>query len=608
MRKFILTISLLGGLVPSAWCVPQVLNFQGRLLESGALVNGSRAMTFKIFDVAGGGSQLFTESRSVNVSTGVFNVLVGDATTGGIPLSVFDGSDRYIEVQVGTQILPRQRVVSVGYSFKSQSAAFAAESSTAAFAQRAAVADSISGAGVAVTTLTATTIEVTTITVTNIVATSGTISGFLKIGKNTIILGETPLTGGLPNTIAFTGGNATIKTQAPSEGSLTFESGGTQHIVFNPGGNIGIGTASPGAKLDVAAGGIASGQANTTTGGLTLYNGASSNATVLQAGNATAAVTYKLPLSDGLSGQVLSTNGNGQLSWITVGTPPVVSPDPFLATTYIFLRKWGSSGTGPGQFSSPAGVDVDGLGNIYVADAGNQRIQKFASDGTFLLQWGDASSFIPRDVAVDNQNNIYVTVSQGDRVFKFTSTGALVTRFGVPGLGASELVSAVGIALDDQNNVYIVDSYLNMVKKYTPSGSFIMAFGSTGSGDGQFGGGNTGQRGIAVDRFGNIFVADGDTNRIQKFDPNGNFIAKWGTTGTDPGQFRSLFGLTVDPSGNVYAADAFNSRIQKFTSNGTFMAVIGGPFTFPTRMTVDGSGNVIISDTQAHQIQIFTPQ
>lgn len=381
MRKFILTISLLGGLVPSAWCVPQVLNFQGRLLESGALVNGSRTMTFKIFDAASGGSQLFTENRSVNVSTGVFNVLVGDVTTGGVPLSVFDGGDRYIEVQVGAQILPRQRVVSVGYSFRSQSAAFAADSSTAAFAQRAAVADSLSGgSAVSVAAITATTLEVTTITVTSIVATSGTVSGFLKVGKNTIILGETPLTGGVPNTIAFTGGNATIKTQAPSEGSLTLEAGGAQHIVLNPGGNVGIGTVSPGTKLDVAAGGIASGQANTTTGGLTLYNAASSNATILQASDATAAVTYKLPPADGLAGQVLTTDGSGNLSWGTVLFPPpaiaAISPNtgPTAGGTVVTISgsnfrngvivRFGGN-TSPGvtfsnsssiQATSPAGV------------------------------------------------------------------------------------------------------------------------------------------------------------------------------------------------------------------------------------------------------------
>lgn len=400
MRKFILTISLLGGLVPSAWCVPQVLNFQGRISESGALVNGSRTMTFKIFDAASAGNLLFSESRSVIVSTGAFNVLVGDVTTGGIPLSVFDGGDRYIEVQVGAQTLPRQRVVSVGYAFRSQSAAFASESSTAAFAQRAAVADSVSGAGVTATTITATTIQVTTITVTNIFATSGTVSGFLKVGKNTIILGETPLTGGLPNTIAFTGGNATIKTQAPSEGSLTLEAGGVQNIVLNPGGNVGIGTASPGAKLDVASGGIASGKANTTTGGLALYNAASPNATVLQAGNATAAVTYKLPPADGLPGQVLSTDGNGNLSWRAV---PVV-PAPTITSIV------------PNSGPTTGGTGVAIAGNNFQIGASIKIGGVAATNATFvnssqLTATTPAGSAGAKDVMVTNPDGQSATLS-----------------------------------------------------------------------------------------------------------------------------------------------------------------------------------------------------
>jgi hypothetical protein len=402
MRKFILTISLLGGLVPAAWCVPQVLNFQGRLLESGALVNGSRTRAFKIFDAASGGSPLFTESRNVNVSTGVFNVLVGDVTTGGIPLSVFDGGDRYIEVQVGAQTLPRQRVVSVGYSFKSQSAAFATESSTATFAQRAAIADSVSGASVTATTITATNIQVTTITVTNIIVTSGTVSGFLKVGKNTIILGETPLTGGLPNTIAFTGGNATIKTQAPSEGTLTLEAGGAQHIVLNPGGNVGIGTVSPGTKLDVASGGISSGKANTTTGGLALYNASSPNATVLQAGNATAAVTYKLPPTDGAPGDVLATDGAGNLSWRFV-------PSPF-APTLTSLTPTSGSPIG-GTSISLSGTNF--LSGASVLIGGNPATSVAVPNSTLITAVTPSGAPGFANVTVSNPDNQAATIVNG---------------------------------------------------------------------------------------------------------------------------------------------------------------------------------------------------
>jgi DNA-binding beta-propeller fold protein YncE len=58
--------------------------------------------------------------------------------------------------------------------------------------------------------------------------------------------------------------------------------------------------------------------------------------------------------------------------------------------------------------------------------------------------------------------------------------------------------------------------------------------------------------GIAVDPSGNVYVADTGSDRIQKFDSNGNFLAKWGSFGTGDGQFHSPYGVAVDSSGNVY--------------------------------------------------------
>jgi tripartite motif-containing protein 71 len=55
---------------------------------------------------------------------------------------------------------------------------------------------------------------------------------------------------------------------------------------------------------------------------------------------------------------------------------------------YSFVRKWGSDGTGDGQFNYPYGVALDSSGNVYVADSGNNRVQKFNSDGTFISKWG----------------------------------------------------------------------------------------------------------------------------------------------------------------------------------------------------------------------------
>jgi DNA-binding beta-propeller fold protein YncE len=80
-----------------------------------------------------------------------------------------------------------------------------------------------------------------------------------------------------------------------------------------------------------------------------------------------------------------------------------------------------------------------------------------------------------------------------------------------------------------------------------------------GAGNGQF----NRPQGIAVDRNGNVFVADTGQDRIQKFTSTGTFLATWGSTGTQNGQFDIPFGVAVDGDGNVFVGD-FNNRIQKF--------------------------------------------
>jgi tripartite motif-containing protein 71 len=85
-------------------------------------------------------------------------------------------------------------------------------------------------------------------------------------------------------------------------------------------------------------------------------------------------------------------------------------------------------------------------------------------------------------------------------------------------------------------------------------------WGTSGSEDGQF----NRPANLAVDTSGNIFVVDEGNNRIQMFDSNGKFVTKWATEGTADGQFDEPTGIAIDSSGNVYVADLGNSLIQVF--------------------------------------------
>ena len=93
------------------------------------------------------------------------------------------------------------------------------------------------------------------------------------------------------------------------------------------------------------------------------------------------------------------------------------------------------------------------------------------------------------------------------------------------------------IVLDDDGNMYILDAGNCRVQKFDPEGRLLCRWGSSGSGEGQF----QTVSSIAVDSTGHVYVADGGNCRVQKFTGSGEFLAQWGTEGTGDGQFDGLF-------------------------------------------------------------------
>ena len=85
---------------------------------------------------------------------------------------------------------------------------------------------------------------------------------------------------------------------------------------------------------------------------------------------------------------------------------------------YQFVTNWGSQGSGDGQFDKPVSIAVDLSGNVYVADTGNSRIQKFNSNGTFITKWGPIPVGI--GIAVDSSGNVYVADTYNHRIRKFS--------------------------------------------------------------------------------------------------------------------------------------------------------------------------------------------
>jgi len=144
-----------------------------------------------------------------------------------------------------------------------------------------------------------------------------------------------------------------------------------------------------------------------------------------------------------------------------------------------YLAKWGSEGTGKGQFSNPTDIAFDREGNFFVADTANNRVQKFSADGTFLTTWGskgpaNGQFFSPGGISVDRKGFVYVVDSTLNCVQKFTGSGIFVTRWGKKGTKDGEFNLASDVAVDDNDNVYVTDFSNNRIQKFTANGLFLM--------------------------------------------------------------------------------------------------------------------------------------
>ena len=286
----------------------------------------------------------------------------------------------------------------------------------------------------------------------------------------------------------------------------------------------------------------------------------------------------------------------------------------------VLQSSWGGWGETNGEFKRPQGIAVDSVDNIYVADLLNHRIQKFSNSGSFLDTFGtvgsgDANFRRPIGIAINPSNgNLIISDSVNDRIKIHTSTGTFVSTWGTFGINNSQFDNPTGIGLDASNNIYVTDHDNNRVQKFNSSGTYSTQWGSetlpnaAGTGDGQF----AYPRGIDQDSLGNSYVVDNDNNRIQKFDPYGNYLLQWGSLGSANGQFDGPYDVIVDNQDYIYVTDGSNHRVQKFDSSGNYLTKWGvfastnGNFKWPTGITADSANNIYVVDSNNHRVQKFT--
>ncbi|MBN9413752.1 MAG: autotransporter-associated beta strand repeat-containing protein, partial [Candidatus Paracaedimonas acanthamoebae] len=240
------------------------------------------------------------------------------------------------------------------------------------------------------------------------------------------------------------------------------------------------------------------------------------------------------------------------------------------------------------QFYYPFGVAVDKVGNVYVADSRNNKIRKITPDGQTSLVAGSiggdiegigaAAQFsVPSGVAVDEGGTVYVSDTSNHKIRKITPDGQTSLIAGsivgdTEGIGAAaKFYYPSGIAVDEGGTVYVADRNNHKIRKITLDGQTRLIAGSiVGDTEGigaaaKFNFPN----GVAVDKVGNIYVADSFNSKIRKITLDGQTSLIAGSTeGYIDGigvaaKFDSPFGVAVDKVGNVYVADTDNNKIRK---------------------------------------------
>jgi len=339
----------------------------------------------------------------------------------------------------------------------------------------------------------------------------------------------------------------------------------------------------------------------------------------------------------------VAVDGAGNLYVADTGNNTIrkVSPAGVVTTLAGSASSSGSTdATGSSaRFFAPGGVALDGSGNLYVADTNNNTIRKISPAGVVTTLAGAAGSYgsadgtgsaarftNPAGVAVDGAGNVYVADTGDYTIRKISPAGVVTTLAGAAGSygsadgtgSAARFTNLNGIAVDASGIVFVGDAYA--IRKVTSAG-VVTTLAANGAG------GN----GLAVDGSDNVYAADG-YGAIREVNPAGVATVLAGSTagsdgyadGTGPAaRFAGAYGVAVDGSGNVYVADTGNNTIRKITSAGVVTTLAGSAggsgigsadgigsaaqFDLPLGVAVDGSGNVYVTDAGNYLIRRITP-
>lgn len=291
-----------------------------------------------------------------------------------------------------------------------------------------------------------------------------------------------------------------------------------------------------------------------------------------------------------------------------------VAPDGSVLKAYGKVKKIkdgkvdGVPGHEPGRFDHPVGITLDAEGNLYVADTGNNRVQKIAPDGTPMLVIENledplSGGAIPNNMPPLDLCRLHIEkirdflmgghhlcseaenaqarslFGEGMMLFaigklpealdKFRESHAIIEACRDAAL-AKRLRRPADVAVDSAGNIYVADSENDRVVKFDAAGKFVAIFGERGNGRGQL----DKPEGVRVGASDYVYISDKNNGRIQKFDPFGNPVLELGRMGKNKREMRRPTGIVlVGCDTKLYVADSGNRRVEIFGAD-NFPAVL----------------------------------
>jgi sugar lactone lactonase YvrE len=340
--------------------------------------------------------------------------------------------------------------------------------------------------------------------------------------------------------------------------------------------------------------------------------------------------------------------------YVLDGAVNKITPDGTVSTVATVEPITSDPPEFPNSFVGARGLTADSAGNVYVADALQQILIKFAPDGTPSVFAGvvrhsghnDATGVsahfnLPCGITADSAGNLYVADFLNSLVRKVTPQAVVTTIAGTAEMEAdidgdrltARFDKPVGAAVDSFGNAYVTEPQHGILRAISPSGEVTTVAGAIdvgGSADGPGTNALFGNPvGITGDANGNIYIADRGNHTIRKYDSTGNVTTIAGVPGmpgsadsNGPGpRPRWTPAPAVDQAGNLYIADPNDHVVRKIAADGSSSIIAGTPgvignadgvgsaasFHSPSGVAVDGAGNLYVADTLNYTIRKISP-